>query len=269
VTISGPTSGYTNTAYTFDGTIAPPNATAPVTYTWSPEPDSGQSTASTDYSWTSPGTYTVTLTAENCGGIVSDTHTITIIEQQMYSVYLPLVRRTRPYLPYGPDLVVTNVTIDPESLTVGQILSVCVTIENQGNEPVTAGDNFFVDLYVDQHPGPYEGDMWWGVQGSWFGVGQSRVLCTSSATQDYSFTQPGVHQIYVQVDTGDPAHPWGWIDYEQREDNNVSELIAVTVNGTGSPDAPVDATPTPGDRLPRPTPLPEADMPRPTPTPMP
>ncbi len=79
VTITGLHSGTTGTAYTFTATIAPPTATLPVTYTWTPEPQSGQRTGEAVYTWATTGTKTITVTAENCGGPVSNTHVITII----------------------------------------------------------------------------------------------------------------------------------------------------------------------------------------------
>ena len=78
VSISGPTTGYTDTAYTFAALISPANATTPITYTWSPSPQSGQGTAAVTYTWPTPGTHTITATVENCGGTVTATHTITI-----------------------------------------------------------------------------------------------------------------------------------------------------------------------------------------------
>ncbi len=76
--ISGPSNAYTDTAYSFTGSITPTNATQPVTYTWSPPPSSGQGTLDTTYQWATPGWYTLTLRAENCGGIVTATHTISV-----------------------------------------------------------------------------------------------------------------------------------------------------------------------------------------------
>ncbi|MCK4315212.1 MAG: PKD domain-containing protein [Anaerolineae bacterium] len=92
VTIAGLTEGYTGTLYAFTAVITPADATPLITYTWSPQPDSGQGTDSAEYQWATPDTYTITLTAENCGGVVSDTHTITI-KAEKWSVYLPLVVR--------------------------------------------------------------------------------------------------------------------------------------------------------------------------------
>ena len=85
-------------AYTFAAIVSPPTATTPITYTWSPVPDSGQgtvvlaqSTAVVTFTWVITGDKTITLTAENVGGMVSDIHVIAIGEQ--YHIYLPLVLR--------------------------------------------------------------------------------------------------------------------------------------------------------------------------------
>jgi len=78
VDITGPTAGYTGTTYTLDAVIAPSDASEPITFAWSPEPSSGQGTENADYKWATPGVYSITLEAGNCGGIVSDTHTILI-----------------------------------------------------------------------------------------------------------------------------------------------------------------------------------------------
>jgi len=78
VFIDGLASGFTDVLYTFTAAITPSDATTPTVYTWSPPPDSAQGLASASYEWAAPGVYTITLTAENCAGAVSDTHTITI-----------------------------------------------------------------------------------------------------------------------------------------------------------------------------------------------
>jgi hypothetical protein len=80
VTISGPTSG-SLVLHTFTGIVAPSDATEPITYDWSPVPANGQGTPTASYLWSTPGTYTVTLVATNCGGTADDTHTITIQSQ--------------------------------------------------------------------------------------------------------------------------------------------------------------------------------------------
>jgi hypothetical protein len=90
VVINGPDTGVVNTTYTFTTTVNPPAATMPISYTWSPEPNSGQGTATVKFSWGITGTQMITVTAENVGGVVSDTQSVDIGEQ--YSVYLPLIR---------------------------------------------------------------------------------------------------------------------------------------------------------------------------------
>jgi hypothetical protein len=93
--IGGPGSGYPDQVYTFTAVITPANATAPVTYTWQPEPGSGQSTASASYQWAVEGSYSLTLKAGNCGGEASDTWYIDI-EAKLPTVYLPVVLRSQP-----------------------------------------------------------------------------------------------------------------------------------------------------------------------------
>ncbi|HET91233.1 MAG TPA: DUF11 domain-containing protein, partial [Chloroflexi bacterium] len=78
VGIEGSSQGYTDTLYSFTALITPTDATPPITYTWSPEPDTGQGTESAQYQWSAPGVYTITLEVENCGGRLVTTHTITI-----------------------------------------------------------------------------------------------------------------------------------------------------------------------------------------------
>ena len=60
---------YVDGLYTFPARPTPQDATAPITYTWTPTPTNGQHVDRARYRWETPGTYTLTLTAENCGGI--------------------------------------------------------------------------------------------------------------------------------------------------------------------------------------------------------
>jgi hypothetical protein len=90
VSISGPTTGSTDTLHAFTAVVSPSGATTPI-YNWSPAPTDGQGTGSASYRWAAPGLYIVTLEAENCGGREIATHVITVGES--YRVYLPLVVR--------------------------------------------------------------------------------------------------------------------------------------------------------------------------------
>jgi hypothetical protein len=85
---------YTDMAYTFQAHITPTEATPPITYTWGPVPLNGQNHDSATYRWIDPDVYTVTLTAENCGGPVEAApRTLTVAAS--YRIYLPLVMRNQ------------------------------------------------------------------------------------------------------------------------------------------------------------------------------
>jgi uncharacterized repeat protein (TIGR01451 family) len=78
VSIDGPTWGVPNTTYTFTATVSPPDASEPIAYVWSPTPDTGQASPLAGYTWTTAGTKTISVTAENDGGSAADTHIIAI-----------------------------------------------------------------------------------------------------------------------------------------------------------------------------------------------
>lgn len=100
VTISGPLTGetatlYTGNRYTFEAVLTPPDATTPLTYTWSPAPDNGQGSYRAGYQWEEPGAYTISLIAENCGGKVTTQRTVTVEEEitDYHNIFLPLLIR--------------------------------------------------------------------------------------------------------------------------------------------------------------------------------
>ncbi len=84
---------YIDALYTFEAVITPITATTPITYTWTPTPTNGQHHATAQYQWKAPGAYTITLTAENCGGPVAAPPREVIIEAPPYRIYLPLTLR--------------------------------------------------------------------------------------------------------------------------------------------------------------------------------
>lgn len=76
VTIAGPASLQVGQEGTYTASPQPPTATNP-TYLWS----NGDVGANTVYSWTTPGTYEVQVTASNCQGVVlSDTASVLVTE---------------------------------------------------------------------------------------------------------------------------------------------------------------------------------------------
>jgi len=100
VSLVGPigitTTLYIGTAYHFQAVITPVNATPPITYTWTPTPATGQGTTDAVYRWMTPGTYTTTLTAENCPApstVVTATKQVVIEWRELHFIYLPLVQK--------------------------------------------------------------------------------------------------------------------------------------------------------------------------------
>jgi len=141
--------------------------------------------------------------------------------------------------------VVTDISVVPNPPEAGQSATVYVTVKNQGNQAVPYGNNFYVDFYVDREPAPLiRGDIDWGVQGLWFGAGESRTLNGS-----YTFTE-GTHQLWGQADTDNTV-------VETNENNNVLgvTLDVTSLGGGEAPTRPV-IIPTPGAGSPRPTPTP-------------
>jgi hypothetical protein len=101
VTITGPTTGSVDTEYVFNILVSPATTTLPLDFTVSatdknPSGGSINNVAATyTVSWSTPGTKTITVTAENEGGSVTNTYTIVISEEVSSgtTVYLPLITR--------------------------------------------------------------------------------------------------------------------------------------------------------------------------------
>jgi hypothetical protein len=111
VTISGPTTGKTNTAYDFTIAVAPANVTVPLNYLISATgfqaqsiPNSTALTLEGPYTWSTAGVKTIEVRVENAGGVMTKTHQITISASgggnptpvppsSSGKVYIPLVSR--------------------------------------------------------------------------------------------------------------------------------------------------------------------------------
>lgn len=102
VTITGATTGITDTTYTFTASVSPVTAGLPITYTWEATGKTPQlrvKTTITDtinFSWNVTGAKTITVTASNAySSVVSDVHTITINGASQGAgsgtVYIPIV----------------------------------------------------------------------------------------------------------------------------------------------------------------------------------
>jgi hypothetical protein len=80
---------------TFAANVSPLSATGPVTYTWeatgqAPAVHVGGLSDTATFTWNAPGANTVTVTAQNVDGQVSQSKTFTVDER---ALYLPLLVR--------------------------------------------------------------------------------------------------------------------------------------------------------------------------------
>lgn len=117
VALDGVASGQTNRDYRFDATVAPVNATQPISYTWSPEPKSGQGTASAIYNFAEAGEYFIFLGVENCGSFAADLRTVPI------------------YTTNTPDLAIHKSA--PSTALANQPITYTLTITNRGATTAT------------------------------------------------------------------------------------------------------------------------------------
>jgi PKD repeat protein len=89
VTVEGPAALQVSETGTYTAAYAPLTATLPVTLTWG----DGTVGATAAYSWTLPGTYTLTVTATNPCGEAVGRFPVEVSAEVMYRIYLPLVLR--------------------------------------------------------------------------------------------------------------------------------------------------------------------------------
>jgi len=101
VEVTGPVSGTVDNAYTFNAAVSPITATQPITYTWQATDQASVAHTgaglddSVNFTWGITGTKTITVTATNAGGAVTNSYSVTIHEASQRTVYLPLVIRNR------------------------------------------------------------------------------------------------------------------------------------------------------------------------------
>ncbi len=80
LTLDGATTGYIETEYTYTATPVPSNATTPLTYTWQADEqaDYTGALATRNYTWATPGTKAITVTAQNCGGTIVQHYSVNV-----------------------------------------------------------------------------------------------------------------------------------------------------------------------------------------------
>ncbi|MBN2005011.1 MAG: DNRLRE domain-containing protein [Anaerolineae bacterium] len=118
LSLAGPTQGLVDAAHTFTATASPANATLPVTYTWEADgqtPASGAQAAMA-FTWSTTGAKHITVTAENCGGVFVQYHTLNVLDAAEL-----------------PDVLISGMWYNPEEMRAYYIL------KNVGNSATPAG----------------------------------------------------------------------------------------------------------------------------------
>jgi parallel beta-helix repeat protein len=167
VSIDGPTTGYTDTLYAFTAAVVPTDATEPVSYTWTPTPAPGSlllpKGSVVTYTWDLPGTYTLTVRAENCGGSEVATHTIAI-GPLGHTIYLPLVLRGYEP-PLAPDRYVRRYGSDSGDCSTAD--NACGSIQyavDQAAEGDLIGIAGYEDAYTPENPDGSATRTYWYVE---------------------------------------------------------------------------------------------------------
>ena len=103
VSLTGPTTGFTNTTYTFNADVLPISTTLPLTFTWTADGQTDSSqlrlslTDAISYSWATTGIKVISVTATNGFGSVTAVHTIVITQPieppPSYNLYLPFMAK--------------------------------------------------------------------------------------------------------------------------------------------------------------------------------
>jgi uncharacterized repeat protein (TIGR01451 family) len=97
VDLTGPLTGTLGSAHAFTATAVPPTATLPISYTWqatdqAPVTNVGGLTDAITLTWSVTGAKAVTVTALNCGGLLSATHSITVETSAPETIlYFPVI----------------------------------------------------------------------------------------------------------------------------------------------------------------------------------
>ncbi len=131
VMVAGPTAGIAGMAYTFTATVSPGAATQPITYTWlaTDQPilvHVGDLDDTVVYTWTSGGNKTISVTATNAAGEVSD------VAAMLVSVPVDGVSLSGPSQGIVEDIYTFTATASP----VDASQPITYTWSADGHEPV-------------------------------------------------------------------------------------------------------------------------------------
>lgn len=130
-----------------------------------------------------------------------------------------------------PDLIFTALSASPGAPNIGDAVTFTWTVKNQGNDPVVAGTNINVNLYVDgvhiTH-GNYTGGLASGASATWDSVSSINAGGTWSASQ-------GAHTIEARVNEA------GTIVEANTTNNNRVITVTTATPPAGTPDLVVSA----------------------------
>ena len=113
--IDGPERGTVGTDSLYTATVLPVQASQPISFTWSPEPKSGQGTATATYQWSSAGERILAVSAENCGG------------------FGDAIKKVQIRTTEAPDLAIRKVA--PSVVKAGERITYTLTVSNSGALP--------------------------------------------------------------------------------------------------------------------------------------
>lgn len=119
VTLSGPQDGLVGVDYLFSATVDPGAPTQPITYTWAPEPLSGQGTPQATYRWEDAGQQVVSVGVENCVGVETGAPN-----------FAAAVHPVGTYATVEPNLSITK--RGPATTLAGVPLTYTLTVRNAG-----------------------------------------------------------------------------------------------------------------------------------------
>jgi uncharacterized repeat protein (TIGR01451 family) len=192
VVLLGPLQGYTGIAYPFTAIITPADLASPITYTWSPPPGAGAGTAVATYTWSTSGTYPITVWAEDNYTTVSDTHTVAI---------------SPPPAPASGDAYEEDDTCGAaKSVLIGGAAQVH-TFHDQGDEDwvsftATAGITYVVEARV---PSSSTADLTLALYDTCGGAILDGQDATFSPDVRLVFTAPASGSYYLQLSNDNPA----------------------------------------------------------------
>lgn len=128
--VDGPGAAMAGVDHVYTASIAPLDATMPISYTWSPEPKSGQGSATAVYNWSSAGEKTVFFNAENCGGFTGFAKTVRVYTTEAPD--LSISKRATPVVKAG-ELITYTLTVTNSGVMTATNLEVTDVLPADAN----------------------------------------------------------------------------------------------------------------------------------------